>query len=234
MQKIVIPKEYKREAGSSTFTFANLYCEYARFHSDEVNTLIHLIFIPSILFSFLGMAPHFSILNILRIDMSDPSGGASFQLGSFDAFPQTKDVFVFNIWSFIMVVNFVVYFYCDLLIGLVSATWMLTLQAAARHVNTMGQDPESQLYGQTLKFFVIFNLVSWVLQFLGHGVFEKRAPALLTNLFFANIAPFFVSQEILFFSFGYRAKEIKQLSPVIEADIAFYRQQNGISMRPNV
>lgn len=43
------------------------------------------------------------------------------------------------------------------------------------------------------------QVVSWLLQFVGHGVFEKRAPALLDNLSQALfLAPLFVWIEVLF------------------------------------
>ncbi len=45
----------------------------------------------------------------------------------------------------------------------------------------------SMLYDQVLiplhYFRDLFLCLSWILQFVGHGVFEKRAPALLTSLF---------------------------------------------------
>lgn len=47
-------------------------------------------------------------------------------------------------------------------------------------------------------------LASWTVQFIGHGVFEKRAPAVLDNpIQPILLAPFFVWFEILFY-FGYR------------------------------
>ncbi|KAL2935313.1 putative endoplasmic reticulum membrane protein C16E8.02 [Bienertia sinuspersici] len=48
------------------------------------------------------------------------------------------------------------------------------------------------------------QLICWTAQFIGHGVFEKRAPALLDNLVQAFLmAPFFVLLEALHEFFGY-------------------------------
>ncbi|KAM1340388.1 hypothetical protein ACFX2H_038791 [Malus domestica] len=48
------------------------------------------------------------------------------------------------------------------------------------------------------------QLFCWTGQFIGHGVFEKRAPALLDNLVQAFlIGPFFVLLECLQLVFGY-------------------------------
>lgn len=54
------------------------------------------------------------------------------------------------------------------------------------------------------KASLVIFVLSWIFQFVGHGVFEGRAPALLDNLVQALVmAPFFVFLEILF-KFGYR------------------------------
>ncbi|KAL6899295.1 hypothetical protein ACP4OV_005953 [Aristida adscensionis] len=54
------------------------------------------------------------------------------------------------------------------------------------------------------KVILVTQLVSWIMQFIGHGVFEKRAPALLDNLVQAFLmAPFFVLLEILHTYAGY-------------------------------
>jgi uncharacterized membrane protein YGL010W len=53
------------------------------------------------------------------------------------------------------------------------------------------------------------QLFAWISQFIGHGVYEKRAPALLDNLVQALfLAPLFVWIEVLFMA-GYRP-ELKQ------------------------
>jgi uncharacterized membrane protein YGL010W len=55
-----------------------------------------------------------------------------------------------------------------------------------------------------LKYSLIIHVTSWVSQFIGHGIFEKRRPALMDNLAQAFLlAPFFVFMEVLF-ALGYR------------------------------
>lgn len=34
----------------------------------------------------------------------------------------------------------------------------------------------------SMPFAIALNVASWIAQFIGHGVFEKRAPALFNNL----------------------------------------------------
>lgn len=90
---------------------------------------------------------------------------------------------------------------------------------------------------------------SWIAQFLGHGLAEHRAPALLDNLLggpFAIspitekhadhgtpaivLAPFFVHLEILF-QLGYRPDFHKQLNNDIGVEIARIKKIEGDQRR---
>ncbi|MFQ6669042.1 hypothetical protein Gotur_034450 [Gossypium turneri] len=56
----------------------------------------------------------------------------------------------------------------------------------------------------SVQVVLVSQLLCWAGQFLGHGIFEKRAPALLDNLVQALLmAPFFVLLEVLQSLFGY-------------------------------
>lgn len=69
------------------------------------------------------------------------------------------------------------------------------------------------------------HVVSWLAQFVGHGVYEGRAPALLDNLVQALLlAPLFVWMEILFF-FGYRPALKKRFDESVEVEVEKFRQQ---------
>lgn len=75
--------------------------------------------------------------------------------------------------------------------------------------------------------FAIF-LVSWLLQFVGHGVFEGRAPALLDNLFQAFfLAPLFVWLELLFM-LGYRPQLKARVDKAVAVEVAKYREQKEL------
>jgi len=75
----------------------------------------------------------------------------------------------------------------------------------------------------------VVNVLSWIAQFIGHGVFEKRAPALKDNLVQAFLlAPFFVWFELLF-SCGYRPELHERVEKKAMAAIEKFRaeQKNG-------
>lgn len=81
-------------------------------------------------------------------------------------------------------------------------------------------------YGQTVNTAAIaLNVVSWLAQFIGHGVFEKRAPALLDNLVQAIfLAPFFVWFEILF-SFGYRPELRARVEKAVKIQVDRFQDE---------
>eukprot|EP00344_Euplotes_crassus_P002473 CAMPEP_0196995072 /NCGR_PEP_ID=MMETSP1380-20130617/1260_1 /TAXON_ID=5936 /ORGANISM="Euplotes crassus, Strain CT5" /LENGTH=156 /DNA_ID=CAMNT_0042410639 /DNA_START=102 /DNA_END=572 /DNA_ORIENTATION=- len=84
------------------------------------------------------------------------------------------------------------------------------------------QDVNDYFYGVPYFWFLLYlQAFSWIMQFIGHGVFEKRAPALLSNLFSALVAPDFVVIEILYM-FGYNKKAIDEAQVEIDADISAY------------
>lgn len=58
-------------------------------------------------------------------------------------------------------------------------------------------------------------VASWVFQFVGHGVWEKRRPALFDNLFQIFVAPMFLTAETAF-AMGFK----KKLEEEVEAEMA--------------
>lgn len=86
-------------------------------------------------------------------------------------------------------------------------------------------------YGATANYWAGgINVACWIAQFIGHGKFEGRAPALLDNLVQAVfLAPFFVWFEILF-SLGYRPELKRRLNKAVEEDLQKLKKdkdQNG-------
>lgn len=67
------------------------------------------------------------------------------------------------------------------------------------------------------------HIASWILQFIGHGKFEGRSPALLDNLFQALfLAPLFVWLELLF-AFGYRQELQGRVDREVQKELAKFR-----------
>ena len=69
------------------------------------------------------------------------------------------------------------------------------------------------------------HVTGWILQFIGHGIFEKRAPALLDSLDQALLtAPLFVLLEVMFF-LGYRKEFYETMMKQVEVNIKEYKEQ---------
>lgn len=100
--------------------------------------------------------------------------------------------------------------------GGILAPILLCGTAFANHLTTK--------YGMTANYWAIcFHVGSWLAQFVGHGAFEGRAPALLDNLVQAAfLAPFFVWMEILFM-LGYRPELKSRVDAKVEKEIERYR-----------
>lgn len=81
-----------------------------------------------------------------------------------------------------------------------------------------------ETYGNTANYWAAgIHVFSWIAQFVGHGKFEGRAPALFDNLFQAIfLAPLFVWLEILF-TLGYRPELKSRVDKLVEQDIAQFR-----------
>lgn len=83
-------------------------------------------------------------------------------------------------------------------------------------------------YGPSVNYWAGWiHVLSWVAQFIGHGAFEGRAPALLDNLVQAFLlAPLFVWMEVLFF-LGYRPELRARYHKSVEKEIATFRGADG-------
>lgn len=102
------------------------------------------------------------------------------------------------------------------------APLMLAGTAYANHLTST--------YGQTANYWALgLHVTSWIAQFVGHGVFEGRAPALLDNLVQAFfLAPFFVWMELLF-RLGYRPELRRRLDEAVVQEVRKYRASKGKS-----
>ncbi|PGH02985.1 hypothetical protein GX51_04302 [Blastomyces parvus] len=83
-------------------------------------------------------------------------------------------------------------------------------------------------YGSTATYWGLgIQAVAWIAQFVGHGAFEGRAPALLDNLVQAFfLAPFFVWLEVLF-SLGYRPQLKARIDQAVSKEIAKFKKEKG-------
>ncbi|XP_044485021.1 2-hydroxy-palmitic acid dioxygenase mpo1 [Mangifera indica] len=180
---------------------------YGAYHSNPVNIFIHIIFVWPIFFTALVLfcfVPPFYDVAFL------PSGLFNSPL-------------VLN-FSFLFALIYASFYFCmDKKAGSLAALLCFACWVGASFVaNRLG-------YSLAWKVVLAAQVICWTGQFLGHGIFEKRAPALLDNLVQAFLmAPFFVLLEILQTVFGYepypgfRAK----VEAKIDAEIKEWKEKN--------
>jgi uncharacterized membrane protein YGL010W len=96
--------------------------------------------------------------------------------------------------------------------GSLVAPIIIAWTAFANHLTATTPDPTNKI---ALAGFIF----AWIAQFVGHGKFEGRAPALLDNLVQALVlAPFFVWMELLF-KLGYRPELRSRVEKAVEKEI---------------
>lgn len=136
-----------------------------------------------------------------------------------------------NLGTIACLVYATLYILMEPVAGSLLAPLMLAGTAYANHLTST--------YGQTANYWALgLHATSWIAQFIGHGVFEGRAPALMDNLVQAFfLAPFFVWMEILF-RLGYRPELRKRLDEAVEKEVQKYRaskaQRNGSVIKGKV
>ncbi|KAJ7068006.1 hypothetical protein C8F01DRAFT_1116529 [Mycena amicta] len=180
---------------------------YGAYHANRINVLIHIICVPLILWSAFVMAATIPVP---------------------DAVPKihyvVNDYLVFDLnFSSITATIYLAYYYAlepvaallytpQMAFGLLSA---IAYARSPAHITNA----------------IILHGVCWIAQFLGHGLAEKRSPALLDNLLGAVVlAPFFVHLELLF-GLGYRPEMHKHLNNEIGKEITKLRKAQGDARR---
>ncbi|KAF2769502.1 DUF962-domain-containing protein, partial [Teratosphaeria nubilosa] len=166
---------------------------YGAYHHDPVNVGIHITFVPILL------------LTGFLFGTNSPA----IPLPEWATIPNLPA----NVGTIACLVYLSLYILMEPIAGAMLAPLLLGGTAYANHLTST--------YGMKANYIAIgVHVVSWLVQFVGHGVFEGRAPALLDNLVQAIfLAPFFVWLEVLFF-FGYRPELKSRLDQAISQEIA--------------
>ncbi|KAF4555375.1 Hypothetical protein D9617_2g053310 [Elsinoe fawcettii] len=173
---------------------------YGSYHHNPVNVAIHITCVPMILmtaFLFGTNTPSIPIPEWLTVPNLPPNAG-----------------------TIACVIYASLYLLMEPVAGAMLAPLLLGGTAAANYLTTN--------YGATANNWAIaLHVFSWIAQFVGHGVFEGRAPALLDNLVQAFfLAPFFVWLEILF-SLGYRPELKSRLDIAVAKKVKDFRESKA-------
>ncbi|XP_057805147.1 2-hydroxy-palmitic acid dioxygenase MPO1 [Salvia miltiorrhiza] len=163
------------------FDLEEQFAFYGAYHNNPINIAFHMVFVWPILFTAL-----------LLLNFSPP------------LFTQSP---IHLLGQSFLVLNY------GFLLTVIYALYYLSLDKKAGSLAALlcflcwaGSSALGLRLGFSLGWKVVLasQLICWTGQFIGHGVFEKRAPALLDNLAQAFLmAPFFVLLEALQYAFDY-------------------------------
>ncbi|KAF2151332.1 DUF962-domain-containing protein [Myriangium duriaei CBS 260.36] len=183
---------------------------YGAYHHNPINVAIHITCVPMIL------------MTAFLLGTNSPS----IPVPEAFAIPNLP----LNVGTIASLIYASLYLLMEPVAGAMLAPILVGGTALANHLTST--------YGATANYWAIgLHVVSWLAQFVGHGIFEGRAPALLDNIVQALfLAPFFVWLEILF-SLGYRPDLKARLDKAVEKDIQKFKdsksdgqvQKNGVA-----
>lgn len=184
--------------GKPTF-LEKSFAFYASYHNNPVNQLIHVICIWPIFWTA-----------VLMVNYCSPV--EAFADYSFFGYPVSISLILCAFY-------FLFYFFVELpdgFGGLIAAGLVVVSFVSSNHVKETVPD--------AFKIGAVVHIFAWLAQFYGHGVHEKRSPALLDNLFGAVVmAPLFVVIEVLFL-LGYRPNFRKSVEKVVEQNIKSFQE----------
>ncbi|GAQ83313.1 hypothetical protein KFL_001440010 [Klebsormidium nitens] len=165
------------------FKLEKQYTFYGSFHQHQYNKAIHVVFVWPILFTA------FVLLAGIPASLPQPGFIQSMPLHQY---------LQLNL-ALASAANYAIYYIIlDQKLGLIAAAMSLACGVGANaFVMNLG-------WSLAWKFAMAVQIISWGAQFLGHGVFEGKRPALVDNLIQSiMMAPYFVLLESVEPLFGY-------------------------------
>jgi hypothetical protein len=129
--------------------------DYEQYHRTRGNKLTHLVGIPGVLFSLVGLLSHVQLWTL--------STDSLFPLDLGIILALIGSLFALKV-DFKLGIPFMLYAYLNYLL--------------ARHL--------------PLNILILIQVLAWVLQLVGHFVYEKKSPAFLTSLEHIFIGPMWI------------------------------------------
>lgn len=179
---------------SKIFDFKYQFVSYGEYHDNPINQLVHIIFVPIIIFTvqiWLHATPELYAWKFS------------------DVLPINASVLLSMMYCLYYIrLHRILGFMITPIVFFMSA-WALDIQKSVPNVNyiTLG-----------------VHVTSWFFQIMAHNVFEGRAPAFLDNPLQAVVlAPFFVFCEVLF-KLGFFPSLASDLDKSVKVKLAEYKR----------
>ena len=186
---------------------------YASYHDHKVNQWIHIICVPLLILTGLMMLCFTPTLAEGTVDIK---GALPNLIGQF---MPDENVYTKN-WAMVAAGIYCSYYAVIELPGIAGLMASAMVFSAYVYATFLYTSQGAAIWNTAL----YTHIVCWVAQFIGHGVWEGRSPALLDNLFQAfMMAPLFVLMEVLFM-FGYRREFRDRVQKVVDVNVREFQQ----------
>lgn len=162
---------------------------YAAYHRHPMNRASHFIGVPVIVFSIMGL------LDLVRFTDT------------------TLGVYPLSLALVVTVLVLLYYYVLDIPLAL-----FMTIVFGAMLFGVVALRDALPSTAMVAWTHVGLFVGGWVLQLIGHGVWEKRRPALADNLFQVFVAPIFLATEF-FFAIGLRRKTHERVEELMQAHL---------------
>ncbi|KAJ7538509.1 hypothetical protein O6H91_11G051800 [Diphasiastrum complanatum] len=169
--------------GAGWMDLEDQYAFYGAYHSNKVNVLIHTLLVWPIIFTVIALAAYTPALGSLPLRD--------------DSLP-LQQYMVLNC-SFVISAFYALYYTAiDQKAGILAGAMCMLCWVGG---NAFAQSTE---FSFGWKIVIIAQIICWTGQFIGHGIYERRAPAFCDNFFQAFLTgPYFVLLKVLHSAFGY-------------------------------
>ena len=167
------------------------YNFYNRYHKNYINKRIHIVCIPVLLWSGFVFLSYVNIDIDVNVDKL-PVLSCKLLLGSYeiDAIYLCFGIVDFNGASILATFYTSYYLVLNFKLGLLMYFILYFMQISSYYFY-INVDNAWQIAG-------LAHIFAWMLQFIGHGIFEKNAPALKDNLIQSFLtAPIFVLIDVI-------------------------------------
>lgn len=159
------------------------YHFYNKYHKNLYNKIIHYCTIPLIIFSL------FCTFNYIPHTTFNLNGTSNDIL---------KYILTFNIITWIIIINYQILY---MIFDICSSLYMFVLiyiTCVLANIYYYCFDGDKSFIGIIIVFCI--HIISWIMQILGHKLFEKNSPAFIHGFIQAFVmAPFFVLLDLLFY-----------------------------------
>ena len=134
-------------------------------------------------------------------------------------------LFEINFASIFFYIHIILFLYIDFFAGSLTIFWNFAFFAIGKiiYIESIKKNYNNEYFYCLL----ILHILAWIGQILGHVFFEKRAPAMLDNLFLFSNAPFFITCEILK-DFGWKKDEFIVIDEIIAKKIKVFKEKKMV------